>query len=278
MQKIPAHIKKRITLSENFLYVRDTLKNSNINTVCESAICPNIYECYNKKYASFMILGKICTRNCKFCGVTKGNPDKIDKKEPERIAEIVKKLKMKYVVITSVTRDDLSDGGANQFARVTEEIRKISPDTKIELLIPDLKGDLNSLKIIFNSRPDVISHNIETVSSLYPVIRPKSNYKISMKVLYEIKKNGFMTKSGFMLGLGEREDEIFKLMDELLKTGCDILTVGQYLKPDKNSYEVKKYYTEDFFLKIKEYGLKIGFKQVFSGIFYRSSYLAENTI
>ncbi|MGB9678009.1 MAG: lipoyl synthase, partial [Candidatus Ratteibacteria bacterium] len=268
MQKIPKYIKKRIRFSENFFYVKNILKNSNINTVCESALCPNIYECFGRRYVSFMILGNLCTRNCKFCGVNKGKPEKIDEKEPEKIAEIVKKLEMKYVVITSVTRDDLSDGGASQFVKVVEEIRKKSPETKIELLIPDFKGDSKLLKIIFNSKPDIISHNIETVPSLYPVIRPKSDYKKSIKVLSEIKKNGFITKSGFMLGLGEKEEEIFILMDEISKTGCDILVVGQYLKPDKNGYEVKKFYEEKFFKKIEEYGKKIGFKYIFAGTFH----------
>jgi lipoic acid synthetase len=278
MEKIPFYVKKRVSSNDEFLYMKNLLKEYGVNTVCESAVCPNIYECFGKKYASFMILGNICTRNCKFCGVSKGKPEKVDEKEPEKIAGIVKKLKMKYVVITSVTRDDLPDAGANHYAKVTEAIKRISPETKIELLIPDFKGDLNFLKIVFNSRPDIISHNIETLPSLYPIIRPRSNYKISMEVLSEIKKNGFITKSGFMLGLGEKEEEIFKLMEEILNKGCDILVVGQYLKPAKNGYEVRKFYTEDFFLKIKEYGLKIGYKKVFSGIFYRSSYLAENSI
>ncbi|MCM8785822.1 MAG: lipoyl synthase [Candidatus Omnitrophica bacterium] len=278
MRKIPAYIKKRISLNENIIYLRNLLNTYNVQTVCENAICPNIYECFGKKYASFMILGKNCTRNCKFCGVSKTIPEPIDNKEPERIAEIVKILEMKYVVITSVTRDDLPDGGAGQFKKVVEEIRKKSPETKIELLIPDFNGNLNSLKIIFDSKPDIISHNLETVSFLYPIIRPKSDYNTSLKILSEIKKYGFITKSGFMLGLGEKEEEIFILMEDILKTGCDILVVGQYLKPNKNGYEVKKFYDTDFFLKIKDYGLKIGFRKVFSGIFYRSSYLAESCI
>ncbi|MCM8810307.1 MAG: lipoyl synthase [Candidatus Omnitrophica bacterium] len=278
MEKIPPYIKKRVSLNENFNYLKNLLRVYNVQTVCENAICPNIYECFGEKYASFMILGKICTRNCKFCGVSKGNPEPVDTDEPKKIAEIVGKLKMKYVVITSVTRDDLTDGGAGQFKRVVEEIRKKSPETKIELLIPDFRGDLDSLKIIFNSKPDIISHNLETVLSLYPIIRPKSDYNNSLKVLSEIKKNGFIAKSGFMLGLGEEEKEIFILMEDILKTGCDILVVGQYLKPKKTGYEVKKFYDVDFFLKIKDYGLKMGFKKVFSSIFYRSSYLAESCI
>lgn len=275
MEKVPQYIKKRISLNENFFYVKNLLKIYNIQTVCENAICPNIYECYGKKYASFMILGKFCTRNCKFCGVNKGIPEKVDKEEPEKIAEVVKKLEMKYVVITSVTRDDLPDGGATQFKKVVEEIKKKSPDTKIEILIPDFKGDSNLLKILFSSKPDIISHNIETVPSLYPIIRPKSNYETSLKVLSEIKKNGFIAKSGFMLGLGEKKEEIFNLMEEILKAGCDILVIGQYLKPDKNGYKVKRFYDELFFKEIEEYGRKIGFKYIFAGTFYRTSYLSS---
>jgi len=278
MKKIPFYVKKRVALNDEFLYIKNLLKEYGVNTVCENAICPNIYDCFGKKYASFMILGNVCTRNCKFCGVSKGKPEKIDEKEPEKIAEIVKKLKMKYVVITSVTRDDLPDGGATQFAKVTEEIKIKSPETKIELLIPDFKGDISSLKIVFDSKPDIISHNIETTKSLYPLIRQKSNYETSLRILSEIKKNGFITKSGFMVGLGEEEKEIFELMEDILKTGCEILVVGQYLKPSRYGYEVRKFYNEVFFKKIEEYGLKIGFKKVFAGIFYRTSYLCENSL
>lgn len=275
MKKVPSYIKKRFSCISEYEYIKSLLKDLNIHTVCENAICPNIYECFGRKYVSFMILGNVCTRNCKFCGVSKGNPEPVDEEEPSKIAEIVRKLEMKYVVITSVTRDDLIDGGATQFAKVTQKIKEKSPDTRIELLIPDFKGNTSSLEIIFNSKPDIISHNIETVKTLYPIIRPKSDYEISLKILSEIKKNGFTTKSGFMIGLGEKEEEIFKLMEEILKTGCDILIVGQYLKPSKKGYEVKKFYNEDFFERIEGYGIQIGFKKVFAGIFYRTSYLAD---
>ncbi|MCS7180643.1 MAG: lipoyl synthase [bacterium] len=277
MEKIPKYIKKRISLSDNFFYIKNLFKTYNIQTICESANCPNIYECFGKGYASFMILGKICTRNCKFCSVNKGEPEKVDEAEPEKIAEVIKKLQMKYVVITSVTRDDLPDGGANQFKKVVEAIRKKSPKTKIELLIPDFKGEISNLNIIFDSKPDIISHNIETVKSLYPIIRPKANYGVSLDVLSKIKKNGFITKSGFMIGIGEKEDEIYELMNDILNTGCDILVIGQYLKSEKEGFEVKKFYKEEFFSKLKEYGLKIGFKEVMAGIFYRSSYFIENS-
>lgn len=275
MTKIPEFIKKRVSLNDDFTYLKDLLKTYNIKTVCENAICPNIYDCYSKKYASFLILGNVCTRSCKFCGVSKGIPEPVDEKEPERIAEVIKKLDMRYVVITSVTRDDLPDGGANQYKRVVEEIRRKTPHVKIELLIPDFKGNPSHLKTIFNSNPDVISHNIETVRSLYSIIRPGANYNTSLKILEEIKKNGFITKSGFMIGLGEKEKEIYEVIEDIFKTGCDIIVIGQYLKPHKSGYEVKKYYDNNFFMKLKEYCYKIGFKKIYAGIFYRSSYLAE---
>jgi len=275
MERIPEFVKKRISFNENILSTEKLIKAYKVNTICKSANCPNIYECFGKKYVSFMILGNICTRNCKFCGVSKGKPERVDEKEPEKIAEIVKKLNMKYVVITSVTRDDLKDGGAGQFAEVVKKIREKSPETKIEVLIPDFSGKIENLKIIFDSKPDIISHNIETVKSLYPVIRPLADYETSLKVLSEIKKNGFITKSGFMVGLGEKEKEIYQLMEEILKAGCDIIVIGQYLKSSRQGYEVKKFYNEEFFRKIEEYGLKIGFKKVFAGIFYRTSYIAD---
>ncbi|MCM8806978.1 MAG: lipoyl synthase [Candidatus Omnitrophica bacterium] len=273
---IPEYIKKRISYCEkDYEIFKNFLESHSVNTVCKNANCPNIYECFRKNYASFMILGSICTRNCKFCSVNKGKPQPLDEKEPKKIAEVVKKFKMKYVVITSVTRDDLPDGGALQFKKTVEEIKKISPQTKIELLIPDFKGDISILNIIFNSQPDVISHNIETVKSLYPIIRPKANYETSLQILFEIKKAGFTTKSGFMIGLGETENEIYEIMNDILKTGCDILVIGQYLKSSKNGYEVKKFYTEEFFKKLENYGLQIGFKKIYAGIFYRTSYLAD---
>jgi len=275
MEKIPNFVKKRISFNENYLYTEKLIREYKVNTICKSANCPNIYDCFSKKYASFVILGNICTRNCKFCSVEKGIPDKLDKEEPEKIASIVKELNMRYVVITSVTRDDLKDGGASQFAEVVKRIREKSPETKIEVLIPDFSGNIKSLNIVFNSKPDIISHNIETVKSLYPIIRPFADYETSLKILSEIKKNGFITKSGFMVGLGEEEKEIYQLMDEILKTGCDILVVGQYLKSSKNGYEVRKFYNEESFKKIEEYGMKIGFKKVFAGVFYRTSYIAD---
>jgi len=276
--KIPDWIKKRVYVSENYYFVKNLLEKYEINTVCKSAVCPNIYECFSKKYVSFMILGNTCTRNCKFCGVEKGKGEKIDKKEPDKIAEIVEKLDMKYVVITSVTRDDLPDGGAGHFAKVVKKIKERSKKTIVEVLIPDFCGKKENLEILFKSEPDVISHNLDTTPSLFPEIRPSSNYDVSLSVLKEIKKNGFISKSSFMLGLGEKKEDIFKLMDDLRKAGCDYLVIGQYLSPDKNSYPVKEFIHPDFFREIEEKGKEMGFKNVFAGTFYRSSYLAEKLL
>jgi len=276
--KIPKWIKKRVHMSENYYFVKNLLDEYGINTVCKSAVCPNIYECFSKKYVSFMILGNICTRNCKFCSVKKGKGEKIDEKEPEKIAEIVEKLDMKYVVITSVTRDDLPDGGASHFVKVVKKIKERSKKTIVEVLIPDFCGKKKNLEILFKSMPDIISHNLDTTSSLFPEIRPASNYDASLSVLKEIKKNGFISKSSFMLGLGEKKEDVFKLMDDLRKVDCDYLVVGQYLSPDKNSYPVKEFIHPDFFKKIEEKGKKMGFKNVFAGTFCRSSYLAENLL
>ncbi|MCM8829966.1 MAG: lipoyl synthase, partial [Candidatus Omnitrophica bacterium] len=240
-QYIPDRIKKRVSVNSESEQVRKILKGLSLNTVCESAVCPNIYECFSKRHLTFMILGNRCTRNCRFCGVSpiiKSTPP--DEKEPENIAKAVNLLRMRYVVITSPTRDDLPDGGAEQFAATTENIRRLNPSTKIELLIPDFDGNKESLEKVFKAKPDVISHNIETVRSLYPFIRPSSDYKTSLRVLKTIKENGFITKSGFMVGLGETREEVIELIHTLKNNGCDYLVIGQYLKPSKDAIPVKE--------------------------------------
>ncbi|MBN1445392.1 MAG: lipoyl synthase [Candidatus Omnitrophica bacterium] len=278
-QAIPSWIKKRVSSGGDSEKVRLLLRELSINTVCESAVCPNIYECFRKGYASFMILGNGCTRNCRFCGVSPLRKTVLpDAEEPEKIALAVKKLGMSYAVITSPTRDDLPDGGAGHFAAVAERIRRFNPETKIELLIPDFKGNAESLKKIFSSKPDVISHNIETTASLYPYVRPSSDYGTSINVLKEVKKNGFIAKSGFMLGLGEKREDVLSLMYELKGAGCDYLVIGQYLRPSKKALPVKEFVKESVFREMEETGKKIGFKNIFAGTFYRSSYMAEKLI
>ncbi|MCL2662435.1 MAG: lipoyl synthase [Oscillospiraceae bacterium] len=259
--------------NEDSLLVTELIKELNLNTVCIEANCPNRAECFSKKTATFMILGSICTRNCAFCNVSNGTPQPVDKDEPLRVAAAVKQLGLEYVVITSVTRDDLPDGGAAHFAEVIEEIKKISPDTAVEVLIPDL----TSLEVIAGKKPEVISHNIETVESLYSAIRPEAGYKRSLNVLRSINdlNKSIRVKSGLMLGLGETREEILKTLDDLLEHNCDILTIGQYLSPSKAHYPVAEYIEPTVFVEYENIAKEKGFRFVKSGPFVRSSYNAE---
>jgi len=278
-QTIPIWIKKRVLSDGNIEEMRRLLAEFSIDTVCKNAVCPNMYECFSRGYASFMILGNRCTRNCRFCGVSplrKTVPP--DTEEPGKIALAIKKLKMRYAVITSPTRDDLTDGGAGHFAAVTREIRNLNPGTKIELLIPDFRGNRSSLEKIFRSAPDVISHNIETVEPLYRHVRPSSDYATSIGILEAVKKNGFVTKSGFMLGLGEKKEDVLSLLHALRDAGCDYLVIGQYLRPSKEALPVKEFVTKEVFREYEEAGRKIGFRNIFAGTFFRSSYLADKLI
>ncbi|MDY0140976.1 MAG: lipoyl synthase, partial [Bacteroidales bacterium] len=209
------------------------LRSLNLNTVCEEAKCPNMGECFRNQTATFMILGEVCTRNCKFCAIPTGKPSIVDELEPKHLAEAALKLNLKHVVITSVTRDDLPDGGANQFAKCIHEVRKVLPNSSIEVLIPDFKGNTQALDIVIAAKPEIINHNVETVPSLYKIARPMANYQQSLNVLDYVKKQAsdIYTKSGIMLGLGETKDEIYKLFDDLININCDMLTIGQYLPP-----------------------------------------------
>lgn len=279
MHTIPGWVKKRVRAGGESENVRRMLKKLSVNTVCESAVCPNIYECFCKGYASFMILGDSCTRDCRFCGVSHtGKLAPADAREPGNISRVIGELGMRYVVITSPTRDDLPDGGASHFAAVTRKIHIDHPETKVELLIPDFRGDSDCLQTVFDSKPDVISHNVETVPSLYSCVRPSSDFGTSMRLLRTVKNNGFITKSGFMLGLGETLEEVIYLMQELKKAGCDYLVIGQYLKPSKSAVEVCEYIPEEVFKEYEKTGKNMGFRNVFAGTFYRSSYLAENLL
>ena len=273
MIKKPHWLRVPYVDSEKTDYISGIINELNLNTVCIEANCPNTAECFSKKTATFMILGTNCTRNCSFCNVSPGIPTPVDDDEPQRIALAVKKLRLKYVVITSVTRDDLPDRGASHFADVIKEVHKTSPETQVEVLIPDL----SELKIITDCSPSVIGHNIETVKSLYPVVRPESDYNRSLNVLKNIKQINpeIMIKSGLMLGLGETEKEILETFDDLLYAGCDFLTIGQYLSPGKDNYPVQKYIEPDIFCKYGETAIKKGFKNAISAPFVRSSYNAE---
>jgi lipoic acid synthetase len=257
--------------------VRKVIKDYKLNTVCLEANCPNRMECYNRKTATFMILGRNCTRNCTFCNVTKQTPDPIDLNEPERVALAVKELNLVHAVITSVTRDDLDDQGANQFAQVVKEIRKATPSTTVELLIPDMQGNTRLLDVILLSKPDVLNHNIETVPSLYTKIRPMADYKRSLSVL-DYTRNHYphiKTKSGMMLGLGETTDEVVQTMKDLFEYGCKILTLGQYLQPSDKHVEMVEYITPEAFDNYRKIALEIGFEKVASAPLVRSSYHAD---
>lgn len=280
MEKILREIsnyKKKIHYSNEFNAVNRLLKSNHINTICHSARCPNIGECFFKKKLTFMILGNVCTRNCRFCNVKKEIPDELDKDEPKRITRVVKDLKLKYVVITSVTRDDLGDGGCSVFLELIDRLKQSMPGIKIEILIPDFNGNRDCLFQLAFSDVDVIAHNIETVKPLYAFIRPQGDFKESLNILNYLKgvNPDLLTKSGFMVGLGESMSNIKKLLIYLYKHYVDIVTVGQYFQPSRENIPVKKYYTDEDFELIENYGRKIEFKYISAGRFMRSSYYAE---
>jgi lipoic acid synthetase len=266
-------------LSAETLQRTRLLSELGVHTVCQKALCPNLGSCFNNLKLTFMILGDTCTRNCRFCAVAKSDNSnlELDSQEPKRIAAAVRALALSYVVITSVTRDDLTDGGSGIFAQTIEAIRTLDKRIKIEVLIPDFKGSAASLKCVVDAEPDVIAHNIETVSRLYQEIRPKAGYRLSLAALSLVKemKGKVITKSSVMLGLGEKEEEVFGTMQELRQSRCDILTLGQYLAPSKEHYPVKEFISKEKFARYKESGLALGFKAVLSGPLIRSSYQAE---
>lgn len=253
------------------------LRSHGLSTVCEEARCPNIGECFSKPTATFMILGSKCTRNCGFCSVTSSFPEPPDPDEPENIAKAVQEMRLRYVVITSVTRDDLSDGGAGHFAKTISSVKKYLPDVKVEVLTPDFQGDTNHLKTVLDTKPDVFDHNIETVPRLYPSVRPAADYRRSLDILKEAKKLGsdIPTKSGIMLGLGETLYEVRDVLKDLRYSGCDFITIGQYLRPSKASLPVAEYIRPEVFEKLRFEALSIGFKYVASAPLVRSSMNAE---
>lgn len=257
----------------------DLLSRFNINTVCRQAKCPNLGFCFKNSRLTFMILGNVCTRNCLFCAVTKGRSDtlQLDRDEPYRVSQIVKLLDLKYVVITSVTRDDLSDGGAAQFAKTIELIHRIDKHIKIEVLIPDFFGSLVNLKTVVTAGPNVVAHNIETIKQLYKELRPKASYAVALDILNKVKEiNAYLiTKSSLILGLGETEEEVIQTMKDLRDVQCDILVLGQYLAPSKNHYPVKEFISIEQFMKYRQLALALGFKAVLAGPKVRSSYQAE---
>jgi lipoyl synthase len=274
----PTWLKKRITINDQQTRIYELLAGLHLNTVCQSAVCPNIAECFAKGTATFMILGNVCTRNCRFCAVDHGEPLQVDEDEPKRLALAAKEMGLKHVVITSVTRDDLPEGGANQFARAIDELHKELPDATIEVLTPDFKGDESALAIVINSRPDIFNHNVETVPRLYPEVRPQADYRRSLYVLKKAKEINphIHTKSGIMIGLSEKRSEISEVMSDLIEAGCDILTVGQYLSPSKSHIEIHEYIHPEVFEEIRQEAKELGFAYVASGPFVRSSFNAAD--
>lgn len=265
---------------DQYQAVKTLLRSSQLHTICEEAHCPNIAECFGKGTAVFLILGRVCTRACAYCNVMHGQPTLINLREPNDVARSVKTLGLRYVVITSVTRDDLPDGGAGLFSETVSQIRALSPGCQIELLIPDFQGDDSALETIVDAHPDVINHNIEVVHSLFPVVRPQGDYQRSLRVLRAIKSKNLQmpTKSGFMIGLGESSEEIIATMHDLRESLVDFLTIGQYLQPTLHHAAIKKYYTPSEFQELKKKALHFGFAHVESGPLVRSSYHAENAL
>jgi lipoic acid synthetase len=273
----PPWLKKRIPSFQEIQKVKSILEETTLHTVCEEARCPNLGECFSKGTATILILGRICTRNCGFCAVEHGVPGPPDEAEPERVAQAVKKMGLRYVVVTSVTRDDLPDGGANVFAKMIQAIRSLDQKIRIEVLIPDFLGESSSLEMVLNASPDVLNHNIETVPGLYPHVRPQADYKRSLELLKRSKKSHrhLLTKSGFMLGLGENQKEVLSLLQDLREAGCNFLTIGQYLQPRPDRLPVIRYVPPEAFEEYKRIGEKMGFSSVASGPFVRSSFHAS---
>ncbi len=273
--KRPEWLKVKLPTGENYSDVKNLMRNQHLHTVCEEAKCPNIAECWNNRSATFMILGDTCTRSCGFCNIKTGIPNLLDLEEPKRVAESVKELKLKHVVITSVNRDELKDGGASIFSESIRLINEQMPDTTIEILIPDFRGDEEAFNKIMKYPPDILNHNLETVPRLYHVVRPQAKYERSLNLIRWFKDKYLRTKSGIMVGIGEQPEEVLSLMHDLVEHGCDILTIGQYLQPTKMHLPVDRFVTLDEFNMYKEEGLKMGFKIVESSPLVRSSYHAD---
>ncbi len=273
----PRWLRKPMPKGADYQRVTRLLSEAGLYTVCQEAACPNMFECFSKNTATFMILGSNCTRNCRFCNVASNFPVPVDPDEPKRVADTVLKLKLTYVVVTSVTRDDLPDGGASHFAHVIQAIKKAGSGIRVEVLIPDFQGDINALEIVAKAEPDVINHNIETVKGLYAKVRPQARYQRSLDLIRNVSERfpGFPVKSGIMAGLGETLEEFGITFQNLYDHGCNILTVGQYLQPTREHLAVEKFYRPEEFEQLDRMARNIGFDQVAAGPFVRSSYKAR---
>jgi lipoic acid synthetase len=273
----PDWLKQRLPSGPDFEKIKGMIRKDRLHTVCQEAGCPNIWECFSHHTATFLIMGSRCTRNCRFCAVTEGPLEPPDPEEPARVASVARQMGLKYVVVTSVTRDDLPDGGAGHFAETIEKLRQEIPGVCVEVLIPDFQGSKNALEAVLNAHPDVLNHNIETVPRLYPEVRPQADYRRSLDLIQRARKYvpALVTKSGLMLGLGERPTEISRTLEDMFKAGCQMLTLGQYLQPSKDHLPVKRYIPPEEFEEWRRSALQMGFAEVASGPFVRSSYHAK---
>lgn len=277
--KRPDWLKAKIPSGETYAGLVGLMRKEKLHTVCEEARCPNMGECWNAGTATFMILGDICTRSCGFCAIKTGKPDSgLDWDEPRRVAEAAQKMRLRHAVVTSVNRDEREDGGSPIFADTIRLLHEKIPGIRVEVLIPDFKGNEAALDIVLAARPDILNHNIETVPRLYRMVRPQANYQQSLEVLDRAKKKGFTTKTGIMVGIGERTDEVLRTMKDIRAVNCDIFTVGQYLQPTQEHLAVHRYVHPDEFKMYKEFGRGVGFKHVESGPLVRSSYHAESQL
>jgi lipoic acid synthetase len=277
-RRLPPWFKVRISHGPDYQDIRRIMDRLKLHTICEEARCPNVWECWNNRTATFLILGDICTRRCHYCAVTTGRPKDLDREEPFRVAKAVRALGLRHAVITSVNRDELDDGGASIFVQTIREIRQLIPTCAVEVLIPDFEGNEQALKTVVSEKPDILNHNIETVRRLFPSIRPQGKYDRSIELLGRAKGMGATTKSGLIVGMGETPEEICEVMRDLRTVGCDIMTIGQYLQPTKQHLPVARFYHPDEFAALKEEGLALGFGHVESGPLVRSSYHAEQQV
>jgi lipoic acid synthetase len=278
-QRRPEWLKAKIPAGSGYVHIDEIIRSHRLHTVCEEARCPNLGECWNLGTATFMILGDICTRSCGFCAVKTGRPAPgLDWDEPKRVVEAVELMKIKHVVITSVNRDERKDGGAPIFAETVRLIHERVPGCKVEVLIPDFKGSEEALGIVLSAKPDILNHNVETVPRLYRQVRPQANYRQSLEVLDRAKLKGFVTKTGLMLGIGEKTEEVIEVMKDARAVSCDILTLGQYLQPTREHLPIDRYVHPDEFKMLKDEGIKMGFRHVESGPLVRSSYHAAGQV
>ena len=273
-RRLPPWFKVRLQQGPDYRDIRQVVDRLGLHTICEEARCPNIWECWNSRTATFLILGDICTRRCHYCSVTTGRPQPVDHEEPFRVAQAVQAMRLKHAVVTSVNRDELDDGGASLFAETIRQIRLVNPACTVEVLIPDFEGKAAALQAVADMRPDILNHNIETVERLFPGIRPQGKYRRSIELLGRARQMGLTTKSGLIAGMGETADEIKQVMRDLRSVGCEILTIGQYLQPTKAHLPVARFYHPDEFAALKQHGKRLGFAHVESGPLVRSSYHA----